>query len=408
MAQQLYRSPANTYDSGVTGGTTPLANKPIFVQQWAMRLAPYETPLLSTIGIGKELDSDIVYFGQSYQTPLVAELEGAINGAVGTIGVLAGHGLRFQVYDVVAIIDYIAGTTRTDESTKEIVWVSAISTDTLTVTRAQGGTAGIAHLDGALLDIIGTALPQNTDHVLSPQTRGDQLYNVFQRFTGMGQADDAARNMPTFENKTDILLADVAEETKLKKIELEKTLYRGGRQRGQPGATVAPSLMGGLDQFIPSANVTNAGGATLSVYSLEQEVRDLWKAVGENRATRLLMSADSATIFDSLLNPYRRADMSTTTANFQWDTIKFRFATFQIAVSRHCPDGVIYGVNTANMKVHPFKGLNWHTKSIETGGDYSKMSISGDFTFVMSKPDTCFKIHNFDTNLDSYPRREFF
>jgi hypothetical protein len=407
MATVDIRTAANTYETAITGGTIPLANKKIYVASWAMRLEPYETPLLSTIGIGKAINQDVFYFGRSYQLPHSAAVSGALTNSATTINVVSGQGLRFQVYDVVSIKDYVSGSTRTDESTKEIVWVTAISTDALTVTRAQGSTTGVTHLDGALLQIIGTALPQNTDHVLSPQRRGDQQYNVFQRFSGMAQADDAARHQPTYENETDILLADLAEETKMKKLELEMAIIQGGRQRGQPGSTTTPSMMGGLDTFITS-NVTNAGGAALSVYAIEAEIRDLWKAVGENKATKFLMNADTATIFDALLNPYRRATMDTNSANLTWDKIKFRFGVFDIAVSRWIPDGVIYGVDTKNMKVHPFEGMNWHTKDIETGGDYSKKSISGDFSLRLEREHTMFKFWNFDTNLDNYPRQEYF
>jgi hypothetical protein len=407
MAALDTRAAVNTYESSVSGGVLPAANKKIFVSNWAMRLEPYETPLLSTIGIGQAFKQDIVYFGQSYKLPNSSALAEADDGeAELELDVTSGHGTRFQVYDVIAVIDYVTGTTRTDEETKEIMWVTAISNDSLTVTRAQGGTSAVAHASGALVQIIGTALPQNTDHVLSPVRRGDQKFNYFQRFTGMAQADEAARSMPTYENPTDILLADLETITKEKKEELEFSIIRGGRQRGAPG-TPTPSLMGGLDTFI-TTNVTDAGGASLSVYSIEAEIRDLWKAVGDNKATRLLMNADTATIFDSLLNPYRRATMDTTSVNLTWDRMKFRFGTFEIAVSRNIPDGVIYGVRTEFMKVHPFEGLNWHTKDIATGGDYAKKSISGDFTFVLEKEHTMFKLWNFDTDLDNYPRQEYF
>src|SRR5690349_17359360 len=174
MAVLDTRAAVNPVESSVSGGTLPAANKKIFVASWAMRLEPYETPLLSTIGIGKAFSQDIVYFGQSYKLPNTSALAEADDGSETALDVTSGHGLRFQVYDVIAVIDYVSGSTRTNESTKELMWVTAISTDTLTVVRAQGGTSAVTHASGALIQIIGTALPHNTDHVLSPQRRGDQ------------------------------------------------------------------------------------------------------------------------------------------------------------------------------------------------------------------------------------------
>ena len=69
MTKLFLRSAENTYDTGVAGGTIPLANKKIEVVDWVMRLEPYETPMLSTSGIGESINQDIFYWGQSYQTP---------------------------------------------------------------------------------------------------------------------------------------------------------------------------------------------------------------------------------------------------------------------------------------------------------------------------------------------------
>jgi hypothetical protein len=99
--------------------------------------------------------------------------------------------------------------------------------------------------------------------------------------------------------------------------------------------------------------------------------------------------------------------MDTTRATLMWDSIKLRSGTYQIGVSRWVPDGVIYGVNLNKMSYHPFEGLDWHTTKHTTDGDYDWISISGDFTFVLEEEHSMFKLFNFDSNLDNYPRRDF-
>lgn len=406
MTKLFLRQAENTYDTGVTNGTIPLANKKINVVDWVMRLEPYETPMLSTIGIGDEIDQDIFYWGQSYQTPQTSNTAEAVDLAETAIDVTTNHGELFSKYMVVAITDYKAGSsTLLDLTTRELIWLNAdVSNDTLNCVRGVGGTTAATHSSGAFVEIVGSAMPQLNDFSITPITRGDQAYNYFQRFQTSAVADEAARKQPTWENPGDILLDDMAEKAKIEKIHLEKAIFQGGRQRGVPGVT--PDMFGGIDTFV-TTNVTNVGGARLSVYTIQDELRDLYKAVGDNKATKFVMGPDTAAMFDTLLNPYREATWDTTTVSLSLKNVNMRFGNFDILMHRYCPEGIVYGLRFDKMKIHPFKGRNWQTKDIATDGPYDRKGLSGDFSFKLAAEHTMFKLHNFDVNPDSYPRGEY-
>lgn len=406
MTKLFLRQAENTYDTGVTNGTIPLANKKINVVDWVMRLEPYETPMLSTIGIGDEIDQDIFYWGQSYQTPQTSNTAEAVDLTETAIDVTTNHGELFSKYMVVAITDYKAGSsTLLDLTTRELIWLNAdVSNDTLNCVRGVGGTSAATHSSGAFVEIVGSAMPQLNDFSITPITRGDQAYNYFQRFQTSAVADEAARKQPTWENPGDILLDDMAEKAKIEKIHLEKAIFQGGRQRGVPGVT--PDMFGGIDTFV-TTNVTNVGGARLSVYTIQDELRDLYKAVGDNKATKFVMGPDTAAMFDTLLNPYREATWDTTTVSLSLKNVNMRFGNFDILMHRYCPEGIVYGLRFDKMKVHPFKGRNWQTKDIATDGPYDRKGLSGDFSFKLAAEHTMFKLHNFDVNPDSYPRGEY-
>ena len=406
MTKLFLRQAENTYDTGVTNGTIPLANKKINVVDWVMRLEPYETPMLSTIGIGDEIDQDIFYWGQSYQTPQTSNTAEAVDLTETAIDVTTNHGELFSKYMVVAITDYKAGSsTLLDLTTRELIWLNAdVSNDTLNCVRGVGGTSAATHSSGAFVEIVGSAMPQLNDFSITPITRGDQAYNYFQRFQTSAVADEAARKQPTWENPGDILLDDMAEKAKIEKIHLEKAIFQGGRQRGVPGVT--PDMFGGIDTFV-TTNVTNVGGARLSVYTIQDELRDLYKAVGDNKATKFVMGPDTAAMFDTLLNPYREATWDTTTVSLSLKNVNMRFGNFDILMHRYCPEGIVYGLRFDKMKIHPFKGRNWQTKDIATDGPYDRKGLSGDFSFKLAAEHTMFKLHNFDVNPDSYPRGEY-
>src|SRR5690606_6705749 len=140
-----------------------------------------------------------------------------------SITVATGEGVLFHKWHVLEIIDYQTGSnTALDESTKEIVLVTADPNgDTLTVARGQGGTTAQAHSQGAKVFIIGSAEPELSEHTIGAVARGDQQCNYCQRFFDGVKADKAARNMPTWEHRTDPMLADLKEKQLELKLQLE-------------------------------------------------------------------------------------------------------------------------------------------------------------------------------------------
>jgi hypothetical protein len=315
---------------------------------------------------------------------------------------------------VVEIIDWVSGSsTRLDYSTREEVIV--LTTDAngiLTSIRGNGSGTGVAHSDDAYWAICGVAMPYNRDFVLSPFTRGDQLYNHPQRFYGMVGADVAARNTPDEEIKGDPMLKDLEEETLRQKFFLERTIVSGERLEGDgvAGPTGLPYKMGGIRYFIEnhSGRVNNLGGVTLSAYHLEDIIRDMYKEVDDGGAKTLLMGPDTASIWDSLFNPTRQSTMQDTSATLHVDKLNFRWGNLDLMHTRHMPEGEILLVDFKDISIHPYKGCSWSTKSIATEGPYDQMAIWGDYSLKVDRVTRMGMITNFNNDLNAYPRREFF
>ena len=187
------------------------------------------------------------------------------------------------------------------------------------------------------------------------------------------------------------------------------------RQEGDAAATGTstnqkPYKMGGIDYFITkhSGRVLNLNGKTLSAYDLEGHLRDMFKEVDDGGAKTLLMGVDTASIFDSLLNPIRQATVNDTKVNLVVDSVRFRWGTLEIMPTQHMPEGMILFTDFSDISLHPYKGCDWQTKSLATDGPYDKMAIWGDFTLKVDKVQRMGKIHNFNMDLNAYPRKEFF
>jgi hypothetical protein len=407
----------NPFSTSVTGGLVPAANIMVDVGPWAEALEPRRTPILSRCKKGKAQEHMKHEWGQSYHVPVSGTINEALDASETDLTLTTGEGAYVQPWMVLEVVDYVSGTTRLDWSTREEVVVRAVDgTDVLpAIQRGAGGTTAVTHNSGAYWGVAGVAMPYNTDFQLSPFVRGDRLYNYSQRFYGMVGGDDVGRHEPDYENKTDVVLKDLREQTMLQKFYLERAIVSGGRQAGDANGTPTtttqnPWKTGGLDYFITnhSGRVTNMSGKTLSAYDLEDVLADMYKEIDDGGAKTLIMSVDTARIFDTLLNPIRQATVADSSINLMVDKLKFRWGEVEIQPTQHLRDGMILFVDFSDITVYPRKSGNWTTKTLSTDGPYTKMAIWGEFGVRVEKPQRMAKLHNFNTDLTAYPRREWF
>ncbi len=407
----------NPFSSTVTGGLVPDANVIVDVGPWAEALDPRRTPILSQCKKGKAQEHMKHEWGQSYHVPVNGTINEPLDASETAIDLAAGEGKYLQPWFVLEVVDYVTGTTRLDWATREEIVIRTIDgTDTIVNSqRGAGGTTAVAHNTGAYWGVCGVAMPYNTDFQLSPFVRGDRLFNYSQRFYGMVGADVVARHEPDYEHKTDIMLADLREQTMLQKFYLEKAIVQGGRQAGDGNGTPTTSTQnayktGGLDYFITnhSGRVVNMAGKTLSAYDLEDVLADMFKEIDDGGAKTLIMSVDTARIFDTLLNPIRQATVADKSINLMVDELKFRWGTLKIQPTQHLRDGSILFVDFKDITCYPRKGANWTTKTLATDGPYDKMAIWGEFGVRVERPQRMAKLHNFNTDLSAYARNEWF
>ena len=407
MPATVARTSQNTYTTGVTGGTVPTANLIFDLSTWKPFLEPVNTPILKQIKKGPAATQRVLNWGASQFTAHKSALATGINNSVTSVVVTTGDGVLFQPNTMLVMYDAVVGSSplRYDYTTKEEMWVTAVSTDTLTVVRAQGGTTANSHLSTALIEILAPHEAQLQDHSISPVTRGFQYTNYFSRLAGGVKMDNAFRNMPMWENKSDQLVNDVKNEATRLMLLLEKTVVHAGKQAGNP-STPLPEKMGGFLSYI-TTNVYNQSGATLSIASLETALRDLYNKVDESAKKILVMSANTTAIFDTFLNPYRQITGDATQASFMMDSVKLRWGTYNIMVSRWMPDGVIAITDFSEMQLIPFTGADWHQMDHPVNGDYCWRSISADYSLMVGNERAMGILTNFNTDLTQYTGRNF-
>lgn len=377
------------------------------VVDYVENLAPMDTPLLKLIKKGKAYNQPVIEWMTGADVEHTALLGEALDNSETDVDLAAGHGARVQRYQTIGVYDF-DDHGEPDFATRELMWVTAITGDTLTVVRGVGGTSQRAFEDGAYVEILASALPEGEDFVTSPEAFGVFYTNNFQLIQKGQRISEEANVTPNWEFDNGNHIARIMRNCSMRaKRELEKTIIQGGKQRGTnaSGSSKRPAMMGGINDFVVAAgDVTNLDGRPITPYDIEQAGANLWDSVGDAAAKRLLMSMNSARMFDGILQKYKEGSLNDTSVNLTFDKFTTRFGQFEIVPTRWVPEGVVYGINTDELSLHPYEGMDWTEKEHATDGAYIWRSIYARYTLKVTAPETFFKIYNFSTNLRDYGR----
>jgi hypothetical protein len=371
-------------------------------------LAPMDTPVLRLIKKGKSYNQPKIEWITSADVGHTSAFAEAVSIGETAVDVTTGHGVRFKQYDVIAAYDLDAAG-NPDFATREIMHVTAVNTDTLTVIKAQGGTTDQAFDSGAFIEILASAVPEGEDFVVSPNAYGTFYTNFFQTIQEgkrLSEEANVTRNWE-FDNANHIArqMKNAGMEAKRK---LEKSIIQGGKQQGTnaAGSSQRASMMGGINDFIvEGGHVTNLLGNPLSLWDIENEGAALWETVGDEGAKKLLMNMSTARMFDGTFMKYRtEGELDATKISTIFKSFETRFGIFEVVPTRWVPEGIILGVNVDHLSIHPYEGMDWTEKEHSTDGAYLWRSIYGKFTLKVLAPETMFKLWNFDTDLANYGR----
>lgn len=390
----ISRAQQNSVDTTLTGGTSLSALVVRYFADFQKYLDPTETPFTSSLKTGGAVPQKKVEWGNSFLAPQSSTTGASIatSGAT-TITVATGDGSKFQVNDVLKI-----------ES--EMLWVTGISGDVLTVARGFESTTAATHTTiGTVIDILGPATVENQDSPISPIARGSLEYNYPQLFDYGLHLSERENNINDYEidkgTKYEAYLSKLMKEAA---IDFEKTAILGKRsaEAAATGSTATPSTMGGLDYFTNRSY--DMSSTPITEDQLNQVAQDLWQAVGDEKmAKTILVGPFMRRAFSSLFNANRLATVKDTDTTLVWNSVDTDFGKLRFVLSRYIPAGTAYFVNLQDITIHPFKNGSWKEVRLPSSGPYIKGRFTGDYTIVFRGNAARAKIVNASTTQTDYP-----
>jgi len=344
-----------------------------------------DTDFVSMIGISNEVAKQtkhswiedalnaifVTQVGGSSATKALGHTSGLL------LHVSASHASRITAGTILK--DQLSGKT-------ELIQVTALSTNSATVTRGFGGTSAVTHAAGALWDIVANPRPQGMTGPKDESQARSLKYNYTQIFskgvkiTGTAQAIEHAGVSAEDNYQIDLRLREL-------KRELDRTAIMGGRASADV-VDGAYGTMGGLINFTGVINTTNNIGTveTLTTSVLNTMIKKCWDS-GLN-PTHILVGGVQKQKISSFDAEYRRSSLDDRRAGYTVESFVSDLGiTLQVIVDRWMPKDVAIIFDSSKVKIMPLNGRAMFLEQLAKTGDSNDWQIVGEYTMEVRNAD---------------------
>lgn len=352
------------------------------LSQELVLLSPNMTPLLANLAmmaktgvVGSTTAEWVDYSTRGTHTLLTADATDVAT----TISV--ADGTIFKVGEYVAIGD-------------EVIQVTAIVANDLTIVRGALSTTGEAHLTDDMVIYINDNREEGADFVDGTYRQGVNFDNYTQIFleeikvsgTEMSLTAPSASGLDSYDleklRKFDVIAG------KLEKALMYGKKFKAGDKRG----------MDGILRFLESGQIVDAGAVDISMALLYEVLFKIYSVGGQlqNGYYALMMHPNQKNKIDVMLNDYTKnaQPLATNMLGGVVDYIKTQFGTLPILTSINCQPTEIDVVNFYEISLENLPGRQIKHEFISKTGDNQKGQLSGEYTVRVRNIHTHGKIKN--------------
>ncbi|MEM9881676.1 MAG: DUF5309 family protein, partial [Planctomycetota bacterium] len=332
-------------------------------------VSPYETPLLDHLGDPQRSATSTVHeWLEDTLLPNTDTADGSVNASATSIDV--DHGDRFRVGDQVQA----AGS-------REVIFVTAVSSNTLTVSRGYGGTTAASIADGATLSILGNAALEGDDAPTTRFTNRVRKQNYTQIFTAgieVSGSQLAARQAAVDDEM------DYQKQERLRELvrDLENCVINGAAAAsGAVGSATTRRTMRGI---IPSlaTNVTDGSGNALTEATLNAALRDIWETSNGPVDTIVVGGAQKRAI-NGFVTASRGFGPATERFKDLVSVYESDFGVCRVVLSRWVPRDSVLLIDSSRIDVLPLSGRSFQFKPLAATGDSDAGQVLGEYTLEL-------------------------
>ena len=366
-----------------------------------MTVQDYPATTYNDTGAEVRVITDLVSLIDPSDTPLVNAL-GGLDGASGKFRFTGGKSTVVEWLEdsLIAIADTMTAISITSDSVSLVVtdgslyevghviqiesehlWVSAVNTNTLTVSRGQFGSTAATHTSSTVITMVGMARLEGAESAtmgFNPLTTNSNWSQIFHREVHVTRTEQQMSKYGIAD--TMAYHADKAVPELMRLIERHALIVK----TGQIGSVSTPRAMKGLPGFITTNLVS---GATLAQSQFETAVMSIYKAGGSAQLMAFVAPENKQKIknwYDyggTASTSVFRVDRTETTVGMDIENIVTPFGKVALVMDRWCPTGTIPILDPNNvgfMTYYPFT-----QKPLAVTGDYEHAEVVGEFTLCL-------------------------
>ncbi|MHC4394610.1 MAG: SU10 major capsid protein [Planctomycetota bacterium] len=341
-------------------------------------VSPYETPLLDALGDPMREASSTHH--EWLEDELLPNKD-AVNDSDFTdpdvdTDFVVDNGSRFRVGDQIQV-----------EGSEELMLVTDINSNTLTVVRGYAGTTAEDLADNQVINILGNAGLEGADKPSTRFTNRSRCGNYTQIFTAaveVSGTDMAASQLGLADEM------DYQKQERLRELlrDLENTVINGGQPASNPeGSGSVRRSMKGIIQHL-STNVFHTGdsgfptGDGLDEAKINYVLRQIWENSNGN-VNLIIVGGFQKRKINAFSADSRTYAANDTTFTDMISVYESDFGVCRIVTARWMPQDAALLLDSSRINVLPLAGRSFHFKPLASSGDYECGELIGEYTLEL-------------------------
>jgi len=341
-------------------------------------ISPYETPLLDALG--NPLREATSTHHEWLEDELLPNKD-AINDNTWSdpdtdTQFNVDNGSRLRVGDQIQV-----------ESSEELMLVTGVNGDALTVVRGYAGTTAEDLADNQIINILGNAALEGADKPNARFTNRSRSGNYTQIFTAaveVSGTDMAASQLGLADE------LDYQKQERLRELirDLENTAINGGQPTSDPqGSGSVRRSMNGIAQHL-STNVFHTGdsgfptGDGLDEAKINYVLRKIWEASSGN-VDLIVVGGFQKRKINAFSSESRTFGANDTTFTDMVSIYESDFGICRIITTRWMPQDAALLLDSSRINVLPLAGRSFHFKPLASSGDYECGELIGEYTLEL-------------------------
>ncbi len=346
-------------------------------------ISPHETPLLDLIGDPKR--SALSTLHEWLEDSLLPNTD-AINQVTFTPDALTAteitvdHGERFRVGDQVR-----------PANGPEIMFVTAVSGDDLTVVRGYGSTTAVALANDMVLTIVGNAALEGDDAPAARFTTRVRRQNYTQIFSATVNVSGSmmASRLHSVADEVDYQTQERMRELLR---DLENCVINGVAPAANPqGSSTVRRTMNGLinmmttNAFTPDSGPIppgGGGGNELTETVLNAALKAIWEQ-SAGQIDTMVMNGTQKRILNGFVSSVRTFGAEDTRYRDLVNVYESDYGSCRVLLSRWMPSDSILFLDSSRIEVMPLRGRSFHYKPLAATGDSVSGLVLGEYTLEL-------------------------